>query len=350
MYYAVTIENTAPTDDNHYTTSIPKATDAGTYYVWYYVKGDDNHNDTEANYITTTIRGEINQTVTFKIVNGSWNDGEGDAARADKTVTLTGYEGDTLKLAADQIPAVGSKPDDTYKAGRWDVTPSTETAITTATTYTYTYAKKETPGNTAPTGNALTWTGQPQPLLKPGSVIGGTLYYAIGTNDTIPPEDGWNEDIPTGTNVGNYYVWYKVTGDMNHNDIPPACIVVTITEAAKPVQPAPAAPTSDYTLLASLKTSGKKALKMSWTAVPGAEGYDIFFGQCSKGDSQYLASVNGLNYKIKGLKKGVAYKAYVRAWKMAGGAKEYTSARPARICTRSPVARATITPTRRRSA
>ena len=136
------------------------------------------------------------------------------------------------------------------------------------------------------------------------------MYYAIGTNDTIPPEDGWNEDIPTGTNVGNYYVWYKVTGDMNHNDIPPACIVMTITEAAKPVQPAPAAPTSDYTLLASLKTSGKKALKMSWTAVPGAEGYDIFFGQCSKGDSQYLASVNGLNYKIKGLKKGVAYNAY----------------------------------------
>ena len=71
----------------------------------------------------------LTYTVTFKVVNGSWNEGEGEAATADKTVTLTGYEGDTLKLAADQIPTVGTKPNDTYKAGSWDVEPSTEAAI-----------------------------------------------------------------------------------------------------------------------------------------------------------------------------------------------------------------------------
>lgn len=48
MYYAVTTENVAPTDDNLYTTSIPTATDTGTYYVWYMVKGDDDHNDSSA--------------------------------------------------------------------------------------------------------------------------------------------------------------------------------------------------------------------------------------------------------------------------------------------------------------
>ena len=79
--------------------------------------------------------------ITFKVVNGAWDEGEGEAATADKTVTLTGYEGDTLKLSADQIPAVGNKPDDTYKAGSWDTEPGTETAITTDTTYTYTYAQ-----------------------------------------------------------------------------------------------------------------------------------------------------------------------------------------------------------------
>lgn len=84
----------------------------------------------------------ISYTVTFKVVNGKWNEGEDDAATADKTVTLTGHDGDTLKLTADQIPAVGSKPNDTYKAGSWDTTPSTETEITAATTYTYTYAQK----------------------------------------------------------------------------------------------------------------------------------------------------------------------------------------------------------------
>lgn len=55
MYYAVTTENAAPTDDSLYTTSIPAKTDAGTYYVWYKVVGDDNHNDSEPACVTVTI-------------------------------------------------------------------------------------------------------------------------------------------------------------------------------------------------------------------------------------------------------------------------------------------------------
>ena len=47
IVYAVTTENKAPTGENLYTTSIPTATDIGTYYVWYKVKGDENHNDVD---------------------------------------------------------------------------------------------------------------------------------------------------------------------------------------------------------------------------------------------------------------------------------------------------------------
>ena len=65
---------------------------------------------------TYAQKDSISQTVTFKVVNGKWD----DDSTADKTVTLTGYEGDTLKLTADQIPTVGTKPNDTYKAGSWD--------------------------------------------------------------------------------------------------------------------------------------------------------------------------------------------------------------------------------------
>lgn len=74
----------------------------------------------------------------FKVVNGSWNDGKKD----DVTVNLRSYEGDTLKLSANQIPAVGNKPDNNYKAGSWNVKPAAGTAITKDTTYTYTYVKK----------------------------------------------------------------------------------------------------------------------------------------------------------------------------------------------------------------
>ncbi|MBR4207591.1 MAG: hypothetical protein IKQ88_03260 [Lachnospiraceae bacterium] len=41
-----------------YTTSIPTATDAGTYYVWYYIEGKDGVNDTPATCITVTIAEE----------------------------------------------------------------------------------------------------------------------------------------------------------------------------------------------------------------------------------------------------------------------------------------------------
>ena len=110
----------------------------GTFNIWYKVVGDDNHKDSEAECVKTTVLGPISSTVIFKVINGSWNDGTTD----DKTVTLTGYEGETLKLIAEQIPAVGGKPNDTYKTGSWDVTPSTENALTDNITYTYTYAQK----------------------------------------------------------------------------------------------------------------------------------------------------------------------------------------------------------------
>ena len=56
MKYAVTTENTAPTDAFLYTTSIPTATGAGTYYVWYKaVAVDDNHDDSVPASVTVTI-------------------------------------------------------------------------------------------------------------------------------------------------------------------------------------------------------------------------------------------------------------------------------------------------------
>jgi hypothetical protein len=55
LRYAVTTENTAPTDDNLYTTSIPAKTEAGTYYVWYKAVGDDSHNDSVPACVKSTI-------------------------------------------------------------------------------------------------------------------------------------------------------------------------------------------------------------------------------------------------------------------------------------------------------
>jgi len=143
MMYAVTTDNTQPVDKD-FSTSIPTGTDAGTYYVWYKVGGDDNHNDVSAQSVTVSI------------------------AKADSSVT------------------------------------------------------------TAPTANTLTYTGEAQDLVTAGAASGGTLQYAIGTDETTAPTDGWSTALPTGTGAETYYVWYKVVGDENHNDTEPVCVPVTI--------------------------------------------------------------------------------------------------------------------------
>ena len=123
-----------------------------------------NHNDTKPEVVEVRILAPISYNTVFKVVNGAWDDGTAQ----DKVVTLTGFEGDTLRLTAEQIPVAGSSPADSYQAGAWDVIPDTGTAITQDTTYTYTY--KALPIRyTAVQGDGSSW--------QKGS--GGTLTFVF---------------------------------------------------------------------------------------------------------------------------------------------------------------------------
>jgi LPXTG-motif cell wall-anchored protein len=99
--------------------------------------------DVTANYNVSYSNGEltvlhkISIKVTFSVVNGEWDNGGSD----DIEVVFSGYEGDSFKLALDQIPACGTKPAASYKQGAWDKTPDTDTEITGDTKYVYTYAE-----------------------------------------------------------------------------------------------------------------------------------------------------------------------------------------------------------------
>ena len=133
---------------------------------------------------TFTAVGTISKTVTFKVVNGSWN----DESVAEKTVTLTGAEGTTLKLSADQIPAVGNKPNEGYKEGIWDTTPVADTEITANTTYTYTYAAKESSPDPDPTPDS-----EPEPEPTPEG--GDSAIDSTGdTPVEIPKENQLSRD------------------------------------------------------------------------------------------------------------------------------------------------------------
>ena len=84
---------------------------------------------------------------------------------------------------------------------------------------------KPAPAYTAPTAKTgLTYNGQAQELITPGSTNDGTMQYKLGTG-------AYSTTLPTATNAGDYTVYYKVVGDATHNDTAEESITVKIGKA-----------------------------------------------------------------------------------------------------------------------
>ncbi|WP_143186576.1 MBG domain-containing protein, partial [Ruminococcus flavefaciens] len=56
MYKVTTEDSTPATNTDGWRDSVPEMTNAGTYYVWYYVKGDSNHNDSAVEKVAVEIK------------------------------------------------------------------------------------------------------------------------------------------------------------------------------------------------------------------------------------------------------------------------------------------------------
>ena len=123
-------------------------------------------------------------------------------------------------------------PDNTT-AGTYDIVPSGASAgdnyNISYTNGTLTISEKPTATVTkAPEAKTLTYNGQEQELVTAGTASGGTMQYAIGTQDAATQP--YTTSIPVATNAGTYYVWYKAVGDDAHVDSEPDVVTVTIGE------------------------------------------------------------------------------------------------------------------------
>ena len=114
----------------------------------------------------------------------------------------------------------------------------------------------------------LTYNEKAQELVTAGEAKGGEMQYALGADAAKAPQDGWSTSIPTATDAGTYYVWYKVVGDENHNDTEPACVSVTINDPA--ATPAAAAVTS---ITVNTKTVNAKKLNAAVAKAGGSNEY-----------------------------------------------------------------------------
>ncbi|WP_026510264.1 Ig-like domain-containing protein [Butyrivibrio sp. LC3010] len=327
MQYAL---GTATEATQPYTTSIPTATDAGTYYVWYKAVGDSMHSDSAVAFVKVTIRrpepARITHTVTFKVANGAWNDG----TTTDKTVILNGYAGGTLKLNADQIPAVGDKPGDNYKEGSWDQTPDTSKAIATDVIFTYTYAVKET-NNENPEDPANN-NENPEDTANNNENPEDTANNNENSeepadNNENPDESANNKENPkeSGNNTGATEVTSEVVQEVDttktiekrmsdRSDLFSTYAYGYIDEPIK---------TADFN--SGLKISQKKGkIKVSWDKTEGVDKYEVYVAYCGKQFSKKpIKTTKSTSVTIKKIKSKKIdftknFKLYVKAYDSNG--------------------------------
>ena len=209
--------------------TIPTATDAGDYKVYYKVVGDESHSDTAETEIPVTI------------------------AKADAAFTVAPQDPDLSYTGEAQALVTAGVTDDgtvEYKLGDGEWSETIPTGIN-ATNYKIYYrivgdknhndlagdtlyldvtiARVNSTYTTEPTAaKNLVYTGADLTLAVAGEVVGGELRYSLDN-------EKWSANLPTAKNAGEYTVYYKIEPDANHTGAADGSFKVVIAKAANEV-------------------------------------------------------------------------------------------------------------------
>lgn len=266
-----------------WTTSISSmvGTNAGSYSVYYYIKGNTNYNDIGS---TSSPLGPVTGTIEKK------------SAGSVEGVTVD-YTGSAQAMAVPSV-ANGTARYRVGTSGSFSTTVPTRTNVGTYTIQYYITPSDSTnysavgtssspisitssieavaPTYTSPSGRTVTYSGSSQQIANSGSVTGGTMYYRLGTSGS------WVTTISSmaGTNVGDYNVYYYVAGDSNHTDIgsttSPIGYVTGTVEKADASYTAPSGLTKHYTGVAQqIVTAGSASGGTMYYRVVDGSGSQI---------------------------------------------------------------------------
>ncbi|MEE1285057.1 MAG: hypothetical protein UHK54_09355, partial [Acutalibacteraceae bacterium] len=161
---------------------------------------------------------EIIPTVAVKVSGKTLTEG--------KDYTLTFANNINAGTATVTVKAVSQAAGGIVGGANSNAGNSVESIYTGEITKEFTILKADSAVETQPTANELTYNGTAQKLITAGSAVNSTMVYSLDGAE-------YSEEIPTGTDAGTYYVYYKVIGDANHNDSEPETVTVTIGK--KPV-------------------------------------------------------------------------------------------------------------------
>ena len=166
MQYAL---GTATEATQPYTTAITTATDAGTYYVWYKVVGDGNHNDLVA---TTPVTAEIAKAAINITADDKSTQYGADIAELTYKVSGAYVTGDDLGVTV-STTATNASPVNTYPISiSWN---NNANYTATLTNGTYTITKADL--TVSASGYSGTYDRQAHGISVDVGNSGATVYY-----------------------------------------------------------------------------------------------------------------------------------------------------------------------------
>lgn len=213
LYAIGTSETEEPTK---WATDIPTATDAGGYPIWVKVIIDEPQK--QKVFCLGLAKVESSQKISLNVKNGeavysgTSTDGGAEVSGIKETPAIFyGTKNGTYNLSS--IPTYTDAGTYTvyYKA-------SLKNYIDTTGSFTITIKKANADFSSRPSVKKLIYNNSSQPLVNIGFSQDGQIYYGSGNSSSVEPTN-WNLSVPSGIGVGNYYIWVKIIGDKNHNNL-----------------------------------------------------------------------------------------------------------------------------------
>ena len=158
-------------------------------------------------------------------------------------IAIIGAFGDMTYTGNAQTPVATVTAKNLHVTGSWSAVTnvSDKTTFTATGNFTGTVSDMETGMEEADSGISiaplsvknLNYNKNAQVLITAGEAEGGTLKYSIDNKAT------WSEELPKGTDAGEYYVWFMVFGDENHKDSYTNGLSVSIAKASVAIPTVP---------------------------------------------------------------------------------------------------------------
>jgi len=199
-------------DGKNFEGDIPTGTDAGTYQVYYMVKGNNNYNNSaisESISVTIAPKELTSKELEITLTPDSYTyDG------SEKKPVVTVKYGEIVFTKEKDFTVSYENNKDVGKKALVIITDKDGGNYIVSGSKTFEITRAASSLTKAPTAQTnIIYSGTDQALINAGASNTGNVQYSLSKD-----EKTFSETIPTGKNAGDYKIYYRVKGDANHSD------------------------------------------------------------------------------------------------------------------------------------